>query len=165
MDNDYTEFLTAIIEIGMTGLVPRPIAEERQRIEESGINRESPGFWTDYCASLSVEQSIDLFKGLVIVERELRLSGGSVSGNIWVLKCLDKRIGPNEIFDLIDWAFEHRHHLSDYTPLGAAIQKVEWKEIDRNVFEMRQGNFLDSLRSRAVNIRKQHEKNGRRPAP
>ena len=160
MGNDLTHIIAALIETGATGLLPTQFIENRNLIEDCGINRESALFWSACCAALDMEDAKNLFKGLVIAERELELTGGSVSGTIWILRHLDKIAGPDEMFSLIDWAFEHRRDIAEYTPLGVAIQKEVWKQVGRDAVRAGSGCCLDQLKSKAVEIRKERSRGG-----
>jgi hypothetical protein len=84
----------------------------------SGLNRESSDFWSRVCSQLTLAQIKELFVGLVIFERDLRLLGGSVSGNIFVFRILDRRMHPNDMYEMAKWAIDARGE-NAYTPFGS----------------------------------------------
>lgn len=55
------------------------------------INRQHGDTWRSLVATISDEDLICLFKGLVKVERDLQWIGGSVAGAIWVYHVISQR--------------------------------------------------------------------------
>lgn len=138
------------------------------QFEVSGINRQTPQFWYAYCRSINKQEIISLFKGLVIVERELNLIGGSVAANIWVLSFL-QGAGPSqkiycdhaEIRSLIDWAFSNRGR-NEYTPLGKMAFGKTYDEYlesrKRRAIEKAQAAHLREANEKIRKLEKQKEK-------
>ena len=114
----YKEFLDRLIEIGREG--PAELSDKNEKIyfEHSGINRKHWSFYEKHCESITTEEVINLFRGLVIAEREYQLSGGSVAANIWVLRILQERITKFETRSLLEWAMKNRG-TNLYTPTGS----------------------------------------------
>ena len=116
--NRYKEFLDRLIEIGREELAELNDKNEKIYFEHSGINRKHWSFYEKYCESIATEEVINLFRGLVIAEREYELSGGSVAANIWVLRILQERITKFETRSLLEWAMKNRG-TNRYTPTGS----------------------------------------------
>lgn len=55
------------------------------------LNRLTWKSWQQYTTTLDDIDLIDLFKGLVITERELKWIGGSVAGAIWIYRVIQER--------------------------------------------------------------------------
>lgn len=55
------------------------------------INRQNGNIWRELVANLSDEDLIFVFKALVCIERELKWTGGSVAGAIWVYSVIQNR--------------------------------------------------------------------------
>ena len=90
----------------------------REALEATGINRKNLSFFRKHCASMSASELIALFRGLVLTEKYLQLSGGSVSSNIWLLRILSECLKPADTYNEIAWALENRGG-NTYTPLGS----------------------------------------------
>ena len=73
------DLITALRELGESGELTEEAQHLLSELESSGINRSGPEYWDIACSGLNTKQQCDLFKGLVIAERELGLTGGSVS--------------------------------------------------------------------------------------
>jgi hypothetical protein len=70
------------------------LTQEMESMNDA-VNRQAPEFWACVCSDLEVENHVALLRGLVIAERQLGWSGGSVSGAIWVFNLLLKHRGSN----------------------------------------------------------------------
>jgi len=101
---------------------------------KDGINRNSSEFWKSIAEKLSKQDLENLFRGLVIVERELNWIGGSVAGAIWVFRGYKQRFEDTSI-ELANWALKNRGR-NPYIPFGRAtyaatyhgwIAEKEWK--------------------------------------
>jgi len=55
------------------------------------INRLHWEEWREFAVTLKDEELINLFKGLVIIEKQLNWLGGSVAGAIWIYKIIQER--------------------------------------------------------------------------
>jgi len=83
------------------------------------INRLGRQTWADKTKDLSGTELIQLFTGLVVLERELINwgGGGSVAGAIWIYKIIQKRQLDNDS-TLADWAL--RNCDNPYIPFGTS---------------------------------------------
>lgn len=71
---------------------------------------------TDIANSLSDEDVVFFFKGLVHFEKHERFAGGSVSSTIWAFYNIKDRM-PGRTDELLDWALKNRGG-NAYTPVG-----------------------------------------------
>ena len=147
MNNKIGPILKLLIDIGTTESIQVLLDENKARLEKSGINRSGPDFWAASCAQLSKTDSLNLFKGLIIAEKEYRLSGGSTAGNIWVLRTISKTLEPAETFDLIDWALGHRGN-NEYTPFGRFGVDRFYERFGREVLATCEQDYLEHLLSK-----------------
>lgn len=84
------------------------------------INRQRPEFWEDAAADLSGRQLAELTCGLAYVEAELRWSGGSVSGVIWLFRALVARNASIELLDEVaGWVLANSRN--PYNPFGTQV--------------------------------------------
>lgn len=114
---DVDKLINTLIDLGRGADSIEVLRKRRDIIERDGINRKSPHFWIEHCHGLSNNEAIDLFRGLVLAENDLKLSGGSVSGTIWILRYLDGVNSPETIYELINWAL-NSNPFNPYCPLG-----------------------------------------------
>lgn len=70
------------------------------------INRLHRQTWRQKAEHLSDIDLVFLFKGLVIVEREIKWSGGSVAGAIWIYRIIQERRLDKE-FEIADFALKN----------------------------------------------------------
>jgi hypothetical protein len=81
------------------------------------INRLHWVAWRQHSTTLDDTDLVNLFKGLVIIERELKWTGGSVAGAIWVYRVIQERRldNDNEIAD-----FGLRNCDNPWVPFGSS---------------------------------------------
>ena len=106
--------LIALIGAGERIEFPNRLIDE---IEQSNVTHMPIDFWIDALAGQPVPVMKNIFRGLIILEKNLNGIGGSVASNIWVLKAIDRYIPDNELIDLISWALENKSQ-NPYTPFG-----------------------------------------------
>jgi hypothetical protein len=114
---EHEDIIRRLIEIGRSDSGIDDLVPLRDIIEDLGINRKSPQFWIRQCQELTVDDVVSLFRGLVVAEKSLKLSGGSVSGTIWIFKYLDQMISPRTMYELANWAISI-NTFNTYCPLG-----------------------------------------------
>lgn len=84
------------------------------------INRKGREFWSRTASPLTDEEVADLARGLTYVETQLKWSGGSVSGVIWLFHELIDRNTKIELLDeLSSWIL--RNTSNPYNPFGTRI--------------------------------------------
>ena len=93
---------------------------------KDGINRKSRVFWESIAEKLSKQDLENLFRGLVIVERELNWIGGSVAGAIWVFREFKQRFEDSSM-ELADWALKNRGR-NHYIPFGESKNAANYHE-------------------------------------
>ena len=81
------------------------------------INRSGWWKWDRISEPLPETKLKNLFRGLVITEKELEWTGGSVAGAIWVFRTYERRF-KNRSETLTDWALRNRGPNS-YVPFGS----------------------------------------------
>jgi hypothetical protein len=91
------------------------------------INRKSSVFWESIAEKLSKQDLENLFRGLVIVERELNWIGGSVAGAIWVFQEYKRRFEGNTSIELANWALKNRGR-NPYIPFGGLTHASNYHE-------------------------------------
>ena len=89
------------------------------------INRLHWSTWKEFANELSNDDLVDLFKGLVIVERELKWMGGSVAAAIWIFKILFWERGVKNITEIAD--FGKRNSDNPYIPFGTSHHRDIWE--------------------------------------
>ena len=67
------------------------------------INRLTPQIWNASLNKLSDNNIIKLFKGIVLTEKTLKWTGGSVAGGIWIYKEIERRKIDND-YQIANWA-------------------------------------------------------------
>ena len=89
-----------LIQIGSLGEL---LIQERQSLKRlDWINRQGSEEWEEIAETLTQNDCEYLIRGLVLVERDLKWSGGSVSGAIWVFRIYQRRFAPYHI-QVADW--------------------------------------------------------------
>lgn len=98
--------LSALIELG-DGLpnAPDPDLLDALRPHDS-VNRQSWTIWDGIVDNLSEPQHAALARGLVIAEKELSWSGGSVASAIWVFRAFERRF-PSYAEVLAEWMLQN----------------------------------------------------------
>lgn len=81
------------------------------------INRQHGDTWKSHVASISDEDLIFLFNGLVKLEQELQWIGGSVAGAIWVYNVISQRRLDND-YSIADFGL--RNCNNPWVPFGGS---------------------------------------------
>lgn len=113
----------------------------REALEANGMNRKPLDFFRKHCSHMSASELIALFRGLVLTEKHMRLLGGSVASNIWLLRILSERLEPADTYKEIAWALENRGD-NPYTPLGSLGGDRLFNEFGREVLTHCKSNYL-----------------------
>ncbi len=92
--------------------------------DKSGINVLHTTEWQSKIASYSDSDIIYLFKGLVLVERELQWTGGSVAAAIWVYRTISERSLDK---DKQIAAFAVKYCYNTYVPFGQNRVLFGWE--------------------------------------
>jgi hypothetical protein len=103
-----------LILIGQRLMINDDQALELSEADE--INRLSFKDWFSVANTLSDNELVLLFKGIVLTEKTLKWRGGSVSGGIWIYKKItDRMLDPD--YHLADWALKNTSN--PYIPFGS----------------------------------------------
>lgn len=99
----------------------QPPVEDLQRLSpHDAINRQRPEFWKNAAVGLTDEELGYLTCGLTYIEANLRWSGGSVSGVIWLFQSFVARGTSTALLDEISsWVIEHTKN--PYNPFGTIV--------------------------------------------
>ncbi|MCG3775033.1 MAG: hypothetical protein JW395_1861 [Nitrospira sp.] len=81
------------------------------------VNRLHWSSWNAVTDRMSNDDVLALFRGLIIVEKRLRWTGGSVSAAIWVFRALSDRNDPRTD-SIADWALENSDN--PWVPFGSS---------------------------------------------
>jgi hypothetical protein len=113
-----------LIRIGLQG----EMLDQDQRMlkDLDWINRLWREKWANIAQALEQTDSEYLIRGLVIVERELKWIGGSVSGAIWVFHVYEKRFSPAHI-EVANWVLKNRGQ-NPYLPFGDQSHARNYEE-------------------------------------
>ena len=103
-----------LIEIGTVQEINSEQKLYLSKLDE--INRQTNKVWNSIIIDLDDENLVKLYKGIVIVEKELKWIGGSVAGGIWVYKEISKR-KIDENFLIGDWTLSITNN--SYLPFGS----------------------------------------------
>lgn len=95
-------------------------------VRKDWINRRHKKFWKPIAESLSKSDLENLFRGLVIAERELKWLGGSGASAIWIFHVYQKRFEDASI-ELANWALTNRGRNS-YIPFGGRTDVNSYDE-------------------------------------
>lgn len=104
----------ALIEIGTNQKINSEQKVVLSKLDD--INRKSHKFWHSSIIDLDDETLVKLYKGIVIVEKELNWAGGSVAGGVWVYKEIVNRKLDNNYF-IADWTLSITNN--NYLPFGS----------------------------------------------
>ena len=85
-------------------------------VRKDWINRRGKEFWKPIAEPLSKPDLENLFRGLVIAERELKWLGGSGASAIWIFHAYQRRFEDASI-ELANWALINRGR-NLYIPLA-----------------------------------------------
>jgi len=103
-----------LIKIGKTELITSEqfkILLSYEKINRLGINE-----WKSKFKSISNSDIVFLFKGMVTAERELKWTGGSVAGGVWIYKEIAKRKLDAD-YQIANWALNKTNN--EYIPFGS----------------------------------------------
>jgi frataxin-like iron-binding protein CyaY len=120
--------------------------------KQDWINRRGKEFWKHITEEFSRSDLEDLFRGLVIAERELNWMGGSAASAIWVFDIYKLRF-ENTFTELADWALKNRGS-NLYVPFGGKTYSSRYNEwVDEN--QCKEERYREHLREQ---ISEQKEK-------
>ena len=109
------------------GLQSEMLDQDKRTLKElDWINRLWREKWENIAQALEQTDSEYLIRGLVIVERELKWIGGSVSGAIWVFHVYEKRFSPAHI-EVANWVLKNRGQ-NPYLPFGDQSHARNYEE-------------------------------------
>lgn len=112
-----TELLEFLISVGRGDSKPLVNLSEAQTSALALANHQPFKDWDGVCEDLPIEDVEYLLKGLVCVENELRLIGGSVAGTRWLAQIYGMRAEPLDAFRVYEWCVQNaRNH---YVPFGS----------------------------------------------
>jgi hypothetical protein len=136
--------LQLLVEVGQA----RSLVEGSPLLERltpwDSINRTHWDEWDRATLSMPEDDLTALFRGVVIAERELRWTGGSVASAIWIYRAIQRRF-PRSADAWADWAL--RESRNCYVPFGTnrsginSLADYREDQIHRN--ERRQRAALD----------------------
>jgi hypothetical protein len=108
-DQNLDNIIKLLISVGAKGCLNK---DDRFFLtRKDRINRRHKAFWKPIAESLSQSDLENLFRGLVIAERELKWLGGSGASAIWVYSEYQRRF-ENASIELANWALiNHGHNL------------------------------------------------------
>ena len=149
------DIILKLIELGKDSISLEEIRPMRVAIELDGINRAQKIVWFDLFNRFPDDEILFLFKGLVIAENDLELTGGSVSGTVWILRYLDKVLSPRTIYELINWSLRV-NTFNSYCPLGG------YKLLDTHLSEGERLSNLDSTYLQALEVADRTKNNRRK---
>lgn len=154
-----------LIEIGNTLNIDSNYRTVLSKLDE--INRQTNQFWHSETKNLEDKKLISLFKGIVIVEKELNWIGGSVAGGIWIYKEIIKR-NLDDNYSLANWTLSITNN--PYLPFGSTNYEsksiLEYFEKKTNIYHRKEIekvnkeiNFLNDkiIGSKNTIIRQQKE--------
>ena len=95
--------------------------------EFSHFNINSSSYMEEIASKLDQDELVDFYKGLIIAEKNILSSGGSVASNIYALKYVSKRLKPQETYELILWALSNKSN-NPYTPFGSLRGTEDFKK-------------------------------------
>ena len=105
--------IDTLIEVGKTLIIDE---DQKKYLQDCDfINRLSSEEWDNHSSKLTDNDIINLFKGIVLVEKNLRWMGGSVAGGIWVYSNIRKRHLDFD-YQIANWALQTTEN--DYIPFG-----------------------------------------------
>ena len=116
-----SEIVQTLVSIGASVDADAEVRSSTTALEGyDWINRLHWSDWDTAVARLDIEQIAALFRGLVVVEWQLKWSGGSVAAAIWVFRALQRR-DPGSANEAAAWAFGHHEE-----SMGAFWCKESW---------------------------------------
>ena len=112
-----SDLIKALQRVGQRGQLTCCSQQVLRELESSGINRSGQEYWDVVCSGMSHAEQFNLFRGLVIAERDLGLTGGSVSATSKVFKILSGSMPLEDAYALAIWAAETSPN--PYTPISS----------------------------------------------
>ena len=104
-DQNLDKIFDLLRSIGAKGCLDKD--DRFSLVRKDWINRRAKNFWNPIAESLSKPDLENLFRGLVIAERELNWIGGSGASAIWVFHVCQRRFEDASI-ELANWALINR---------------------------------------------------------
>lgn len=114
---DDRDSLAALQRLGEVGYLTAETRAVLHGIESSGVIGWGAAQWDNVCARLSQNQQSDLFRGLVIAERDIGFAGGSVSVTTVLFKRISDAMPLEDAYRLALWAAQTSHNV--YTPISS----------------------------------------------
>lgn len=109
--------ITALQRLGEIGHLTTETRQVLTTLDTSGINSNGPEYWDTVCAALSQAERCNLFRGLVIAERDLGLTGGSVTATSKLFGKISDSMPLADAYGLAIWAAETT--TNPYTPISS----------------------------------------------
>jgi hypothetical protein len=116
-DFSEADLIKALQQVGESGQLTAKTQQILSELESSGINHSGPEYWDIVCSGMTQSEQCNLFKGLVIAERDLGLTGGSVSATSKVFKILSDSMPLAGAYGLAVWSTEVSPN--PYTPISS----------------------------------------------
>jgi hypothetical protein len=112
-----------LIQIGSRGEM---LDQDRQAFKNLQLSTKI-WEWEKITRDLAQGECELLIQGFVIVERELKLLGGSVSAVIKMFRCYEERFAPDHI-ELANWVLENRGKGQRWIPFGGQTEAENYDE-------------------------------------
>lgn len=109
--------IAALQGLGESGHLTTEMRQVLSTLDTSGMNSSGPEYWDTVCGALSQVERCNLFRGLVIAERELGLTGGSVTATSKLFKKIADSMPLAEAYGLAIWSTETT--TNPYTPISS----------------------------------------------
>jgi hypothetical protein len=112
-------------------------------VRKDRINRKAISFWETIAENLSRSDLENLFRGLVIAERELKWIGGSAAAGIWVFRIYEQLFKDTSV-ELANWALKNRGS-NRYIPFGGYTHATSYDAwVTEN--QVKEGRYGEHLR-------------------
>lgn len=108
------EHINELIKIGKSLSI-----DDTQRVYFSKLdflNRLSFHTWDSILIKLNDDELVGIFKGILLIEKELNWIGGSVASGVWIYKFIQKRKLDPE-YNIANWALKNTNN--PYIPFGS----------------------------------------------
>lgn len=116
-DVNESDLISALQRLGENGHLTAEIRQVLSTLDSSGINCSGPTYWDTVCAGLSQAEQANLFRGLVIAERDLGLTGGAVSATSKLFGRVSDSMPLADAYSLAIWSAETSPN--PYTPISS----------------------------------------------
>ena len=103
-----------LISLGRTDKNPDNVLLAHFR-KRDFVNRQHGEAWREMVKEISDKDLVDIFKGLITLEREIKWMGGSAAGAIWVYDVINQR-GLDKEHIIADYGFSNCDNA--YIPFG-----------------------------------------------